>query len=107
MTTELRAEYGAMTRAAADQRHARNTLIRIQHSRREAGLDPGALGKILPAHELVATFRQVDGATRAGIWGAAHRCEDLSDAVREVRNLYRAVDEAVAERFETLRGAVR
>ncbi|HXH80737.1 hypothetical protein [Nocardioides sp.] len=107
MTTRLFAEYGAMTRAAADQRHARNTLIRIQDARREAGLDPDALGKILPAHELVATFRHVDRATRAGIWDAAQRCEDLSDAVREVRNLYRSVDEAAAERFEALHGEVR
>ncbi|MCW2832452.1 MAG: hypothetical protein JWN68_405 [Nocardioides sp.] len=107
MTTRLWAEYGAMTRAAADQRHARNTLIRIQHDRRAAGLDPDALGKILPAHELVATFRHVDRATRAGLWDAAQRCEDLSDGVREVRTLYRAIDEAVAERFAALRGEVR
>jgi len=107
MSTRLLAEYGALTRAAADQRHARNTLIKIQHERREAGLDPDALGKILPAHEVVATFRGVDRATRAGIWDVAHRVEDLSDAVREVRNLYRSVDAAAAERFEALLGVVR
>ncbi|CAA9392253.1 MAG: hypothetical protein AVDCRST_MAG60-1613 [uncultured Nocardioides sp.] len=107
MTDRLLAEYGAMTRAAADQRHARNTLIRIQHDRREAGLDPDALGRILPSREVVATFRRVDRATRAGIWDAAHRCEDLGDKVREVRDLYRCVDADVAERFEALLAGVR
>lgn len=102
MTSRLLVEFGAMTRVAADQRNARNTLIKIQHERRAAGLDPDSLGKILPAHEVVATFREVDRATRAGIWDVAQRCEDLSDGVREVRNLYRAVDAAVAERFEAL-----
>ncbi len=105
MSTGLLAEYDAMTRVAADQRLARNTLIRIQHVRRDAGLDPDALGKILPAHELVATFRTVNRATRAQIWDVAHRVEDLSDAVREIRNLYRTVDLAVADRFEALLGA--
>lgn len=107
MTTRILAEYGAMTRAAADQRHARNTLIRIQHDRREAGLDPDALGRILPSREVVETFRRVDRATRAAIWDAAHRCEDLSDGVREVRELYRSVDADVAERFAALLAGVR
>lgn len=107
MTSRLLAEFGAMTSVAADQRHARNTLIKIQHERREAVLDPAALGKILPAHDVVATFREVNRATRAGIWDVAQRCEDLSDGVREVRNLYRAVDAEIAERFDALLGAQR
>lgn len=107
MSSCLYAEYDAMTRVAADQRRARNELIRVQQQRCEAGLDVGALGKILPAHELVAAFRNVNRATRAGIWGVAQHCEDLSDGVREVRNLYREVDEAVAERFEALLGLSR
>lgn len=107
MTSRLLAEFGAMTRVAADQRSARNTLIKIQHERRDAVLDPGSLGTILPAHELVATFREVDRATRAGLWDVAQRCEDLSDGVREVRNLYRSVDAGVAERFEALLGGQR
>jgi hypothetical protein len=104
MSTRLLAEYAAMTRVAADQRHARNTLIKIQHLRREAGLDPAALGTIAPAQEVVAAFREANRATRAGIWDVAQRCEDLSDGVREVRNLYRSVDTQVAERFEALLG---
>jgi hypothetical protein len=104
MTNRLLAEFEAMTRVAADQRHARNTLIKIQHERREAMLDADALGKILPAPEVVATFREVNHATRAGIWDVAQRCEDLSDGVREVRNLYRAVDAQIADRFEALLG---
>jgi len=107
MSTRLLAEYDAMTRVAADQRHARNSLIRIQHARRDAGLNPDALGKILPAHEVVATFRAVNRATQAQIWDATHRVEDLSDAVREIRNLYRSVDRAVADRFEALLGVAR
>ncbi len=105
MSTGLYAEYPAMTRVAAEQRHARNSLIRVQQDRREAGLDPDALGKILPAHEVLATFRAVNRATRAGIWEVAQRCEDLNDGVREVRNLFQAVDEAVAEHFVALLGA--
>ncbi len=104
MTTQLLAVYDAMTRAAADQRAARKVVIRLQAERRDAGLDPGALGKILPAHDLVETFREVNGATRAGLWEVAHRCEDLSDGVRELRNLYRKVDEAIADRFDSLAG---
>ncbi len=107
MSNSLYAEYGAMTRVAADQRQARNELIRVQQQRCEAGLEVGALGKILPAHELVAAFRDVNRATRAGIWDVAQHCEDLSDGVREVRNLYREVDEATAERFEALLGRSR
>ena len=60
MSTRLLAEYAAMTRVAADQRHARNTLIKIQHERREAGLGPVALGRIAPAHQDVVTFRDVN-----------------------------------------------
>ena len=107
MTNRLLAQFGAMTRVAADQRQARNTLIKIQHQRREAVLDPDALGKILPAHEVVATFREVNRATRAGLWDVAQRCEDLSDGVREVRNLFRTVDAEIAERFEALLGGQR
>ena len=107
MTDRLLAEFEAMTRVAADQRHARNTLIRIQQERRGAVLDPDSLGRILPAHEVVATFRAVNRATRAGIWDIAHRCEDLSDGVREVRNLYRSVDADIAARFEALLGGAR
>jgi hypothetical protein len=79
----------------------------IHHERSESVLDPYALGRILPAHEVVATFREVNRATRAGIWDVAQRCEDLSDGVREVRNLYRAVDVDIAERFEALLGGAR
>lgn len=104
MSTRLHVEYGALSRAAADQRQARNTLIKIQRSRGEAGLDTGALGKILPARAVVDTFREVNRATRAGIWDSAQHCEDLSDGVREVRHLYRCLDAAVAERFEALLG---
>ncbi len=104
MTTQLLADYDAMTRAAADQRAARNAVIRLQRERRDAGLDRGALGKILPAHDLLETFRHVDAATRDGLWEVAHRCEDLSEGVRELRNLYRTVDEAVADRFDSLFG---
>lgn len=104
MTTQLLAEYGALTRAAADQRAARNVVIRLQRQRADAGLDPGALGKILPAHDLVETFREVDRATRDGLWEVAHRCADLSEGIREIRNLYRNVDEAVADRFDSLFG---
>lgn len=107
MTGRLVAELAAMTRVAADQRHARNTLIRIQHDRREAVLDPDALGKILPAHEVVEAFRAVNRAVRAEIWDVAQRCEDLSDGVREVRDLFRAVDADVAERFQALLGGPR
>ncbi|PUA81254.1 hypothetical protein [Nocardioides currus] len=104
MTSRLHAEFGALTRTAADQRHARNTLIRIQHQRREAALDPDALGMILPARDIVASFREADRATRAGIWDVAQRCEDLGDGVREVRDLYRDVDREVAERFSAMLG---
>ena len=107
MTDRLLAEFEAMTRVAADQRHARNALIRIQQERREAVLDPDSLGRILPAHEVVSTFRDVNRATRAGIWDVAHLCEDLSDGVREVRNLYRTVDAEVAARFDALLGGQR
>ena len=107
MTSRLVAEFGAMTRVAADQRHARNTLISTPPARRAAVPAPGALGRIRPAHDVVATFREVDRATRAGIWDVAQRCEDLSDGVREVRNLYRAVDAEIAARFEALRGGAR
>ena len=102
MSTRLLADYAALTRAAAAQRASRNALIRVQHARRDARLDPDALGRILPAREIVATFGDVDRATRVGLWDVAHRCEDLSDAIREIRNLFRAVDEEAAERFETL-----
>ena len=104
MTDRLLAEFGAMTRVAADQRHSRNTLIRIQDQRRDAALDPDALGKIAPARDVVATFREVNRSTRAGIWDVARRCEDLSDGVREVRNLYRDVDLDIADRFTALLG---
>jgi len=107
MTSRLLAEFAAMTRVAADQRHARNTLIRIQHERREAVLDPDALGRILPARDVVRAFRDLNLATRQGIWAVTQRCEDLSDGVREVRNLYRAVDVDIAERFEALLGGAR
>lgn len=104
MSTRLLAEYPALTRVAADQRRARNALIRVQHDRRDADLDPDALGRILPAQEVVSAFRQADRDTRAALWEVAHRCEDLSDAVREIRHLYRSVDRDVAARFEALRG---
>ena len=107
MSTRLLADYAALTRAAADQRDARSTLIRIQQDRGEAGLDPGALGKILPAHEVVATFGAVDRATRAGIDDVAHRCDDIGAALLEVRRLYRSTDSAVADRFDALLGVVR
>lgn len=107
MTIRLLAEFAAMTRVAVDQRQSRNTLINIQHARREAVLDPDALGKIAPAHEVIATFRAVNRATRAGIWDAAQRCEALSDGVREARNDYRAVDADIAERFAALLGGQR
>lgn len=107
MTSRLLAEFGAMTRVAADQRQARNTLIRIQHARRESVLEPDSLGRILPAQEVVATFRAVNRDTRAGLWDVAHRCEDLSDGVREVRNLFSAIDADIAERFAALLGGRR
>lgn len=103
-SSQLLAEYDSMTQVAAEQRRARNTLIKLQDDRREARLDAGALGKIVASQDLLATFRRVDQATRAGIWDVAHRCEDLSDGVREIRNLFRWVDEAVAEHFEALQG---
>ena len=106
MTDRLLAIFPAMTRAAAAQRGSRNDLIRIQQARRDAGLAPGSLGRILPARDIVTTFAEADRATRAGLWDLAHRCEDLSDAVREVRNTLRVVDEDAARRFEGLGAAV-
>jgi len=107
MTVRLLAEFEAMTRVAADQRHSRNTLIRIQKARREAVLDPDALGRILPARDVVQAFRDLNLATRQGIWAVTQRCEDLSDTVREVRNDYRDVDAEIAASFEALMGGAR
>ncbi len=107
MTVRLLADFEAMTRVAAAQRQSRNTLIRIQRERREAVLDTDSLGKILPARDVVQAFRDLNLATRQGIWAVTHRCEDLSDGVREVRNDYRDVDEQIADRFEALLGGAR
>lgn len=104
MTSRLLADFGAMTHVAAYQRQSRNTLIKIQRLRSEAVFDPDALGKILPARELLETFRAVNRATRIGIWDVTHKCEDLSDGVREVRNDFREVDLQVAARFQQLIG---
>ena len=98
----IRTSASAWVRGVADMFSAEG--LDIGSLFRDAGLDPGALGKILPAHDLVETFREVNGATRAGLWEVAHRCEDLSDGVRELRNLYRKVDEAIADRFDSLAG---
>lgn len=104
MTDLLIAEFDALTRVAATQRDSRNSLIRIQHQRRDAVLDPGALGKILPARELLETFRAVNRATRERLWDVTQRCEVLSDAVRETRNDFREVDAEVARSFRLLMG---
>ncbi|MEO5663311.1 MAG: hypothetical protein ABIR39_08495 [Nocardioides sp.] len=104
MTVRLLAEFDAMTRVAADQRQSRNTLIRIQKARREAVLDPDALGKILPAREVVQAFRAVNLATREGIWSVTQRCEVLSDTVRVIRNDFRDIDAEISARFEHLLG---
>lgn len=102
MTSRLLADFDAMTDIAAIQRHSRNNLIKIQRLRSEAVLDPDALGKILPARELLEMFRAVNRATRTGIWDVTHTCEDLSDGVREVRNDFREVDLQIAARFTLL-----
>lgn len=104
MTSRLLADFDAMTDIAAMQRQSRNSLIKIQRLRSDAVLDPDALGKILPARELLETFRAVNRATRVGIWDVTHTCEDLSDGVREVRNDFREVDLQVAARFDLLLG---
>ena len=68
---------------------------------------PDALGRILPARDVVQAFRDLNLATRQGIWAVTQRCEDLSDGVREVRNDYRDVDAEIAATFEALMGAAR
>lgn len=106
MTDELVADFGAMSGVAAAQRQSRNALIRIQKARREVVLEPDALGAIRPARDLLKAFSEVNLATRGEIWDVARRCEDLSEGVREVRNLFRDVDTHISERFEALLGAL-
>lgn len=106
MPDRLLAEYPALTRAAAAQRGSRNALLRIQHARRETVLDPEALGKILPARDIVVAHGAANSATRSELWDVTRRCEDLSDGVREIRNLFRTVDEDVAAAFEALLGCL-
>lgn len=107
MTMRLLADYPAMTRAAAAARQARNELIRVQHRRRDTNLDPDALGRILPSRDIIAAFEEANAATKACLWDVTHRCEDLSDGVRDVRDHFRDVDEAVATTFERLLVRVR
>ena len=56
---------------------------------------------------MLQAFRDVNRATRQGIWDVTQRCEDLSDTVRVVRNDFRDVDAEIAARFDALLGGVR
>ena len=102
----MRVEYDVLSRAAAEERAVRNELIRAQDQRRATALPAAALGRILPSEELLAAVDRADEATRRRLWDHAHRCQELHEALRAFRNEVRSVDEDVAGRFESIRGAV-
>jgi hypothetical protein len=102
----MRVEYAVVSRAAAEERAVRNELVRVQDERRATALPAAALGRILPAEELLAAVERADGATRRRLWELAHRCQELHETLRGFRNEVRTVDEDVADRFDRLLGAV-
>ena len=102
----MRVEYDVLSRAAAEERAVRNELIRAQDERRATVLPASALGRILPSEELLAAVDRADEATRRRLWDQAHRCQELHETLRAFRNEVRSVDEDVAGRFESIRGAL-
>ncbi|WP_056887910.1 hypothetical protein [Nocardioides sp. Soil777] len=102
----MRVEYDVLSRAAAEERAVRNELIRVQGERRATALPAAALGRILPSEELLTAVDRADEATRRRLWDQAHRCQELHETLRAFRNEVRSVDEDVAGRFESIRGAL-
>jgi hypothetical protein len=102
----MRVEYDVLSRAAAEERAVRNELVRVQDERRATALPAAALGRILPSEELLAAVDRADEATRRRLWDQAHRCQELHETLRAFRNEVRSVDEDVAGRFESIRGAM-
>jgi hypothetical protein len=101
----MRVEYDALSRAAAEERAVRNELVRAQDERRATALPAAALGRILPSEELLAAVDRADEATRRRLWDQAHRCQELHETLRAFRDEVRSIDEDVAGRFESIRGA--